>query len=213
MGSFFRFNGLRAAGTILGIFLAAPAGATSMVRLSTDQLIDGADAVVRGTVTEIWTERDDRGAVWTHAAVEVSEVLKGDADLSAVIVDQPGGTWGATTTYVAGVARFSVGEDAVFFLETLSSGHTVPVGMMQGKFSVQLDPFSRSEIVHRFAPPARQPYDARFIPLPAVGERVTLRDFEDQIRTHLEEGWNGEPIPGASNERLRRINRLAAGVK
>lgn len=213
MGSFSRLTGLRAAGVVLGITLAAPAGATSMVALTTAQLVDASDAVIRGTVTEVWTERDSGGTVWTHAQVEVHEVLKGDADLAAVIVDQPGGVWGGSATIVDGVARFSVGEDAVFFLETLGSGHTVPVGMLQGKFTVQMDPYTRAEIVQRYAPPVQRPYDARFLPLPSVANRTALTELEGEVRARVQNGWDGQPIPGASDARLHRINRLAAGVK
>lgn len=197
----------------LALAVLAPARATTMAPLTTPQLVDASDAVVRGTVTEVWTEPDAQGRVWTRASVVVQEVYKGDADATAVIVDQIGGAYGGKVTSVEGVARFSVGEEAVFFLETLGSGHTVPVGMFQGKYTVRLDPYSREEIVQRVIMPLRQSYDHRFLPLPDAELRLSLTDLEEQINARVIQGWDGQPIPGASTERLSRINRLQPGVK
>lgn len=199
-------TGLRAA-LALGLLVAAPAGATSMVPLSHAQLVDASDAIVRGQVVEVWVEQDSDGAVWTRAQIAVEEVLKGSPDLRVVVVDQQGGTYGAATTRVDGVARFSVGEDALVFLETLGSGHTVPVGMMQGKFTVRLDPYTRAALAQRFTVPSDRAYDHRFLPLPAADERLALTDFEAEIRDRVAAGWDGQPIPGADPARLRRATR------
>ena len=54
--------------------------------MSTDQLVAASELIVHGTVVEVWTERDDRGGIWTRAQVDVDEVYKGDTSLSAVVV-------------------------------------------------------------------------------------------------------------------------------
>ena len=189
------------------------ANATTMVHLSTDQLVDASDLVVRGTVTEVWTEPDAQGRIWTRAQVEVLDVLKGDADAEAVVVDQPGGDWGGMHTTVYSVARFSRGEDAVLFLEQSSDGRITPVGMFQGKFTVQLDPYSQVEVARQVLMPPNQRYDHRFLPLAAAPDRVTVDSLEAQVRDRVAAGWDGQPIPGASPDRLRRINRTQPGVK
>lgn len=186
----------------LGLTASAPAHATSMIELSTEQLVDASDLVVRGTVVEIWTEFAPDGWVWTRAQVEVSEVIKGQPGLEAVIVDQPGGVWAGMETRVPGSARFATGEDALFFLEDLRSGHTVTVGMTQGKFNIRLDPSTRQEIVQRLQAPANRPYKPDFMPLPAAEERITLQSFEQRILQRVAQGWDGQPIPGASSEQL-----------
>jgi len=187
---------------------AAPASATSMVQLTTNQLIDASESIVRGTVVEVWTELDEQGAVWTRAQVDVTEVLKGDAGQSAVIVDQRGGTYGGLSVDVGGAARFSVGEDVLLFLETLGAGHTVPVGWMQGKYTIQMDPYLRALTVRRFALPFRVAYDARFLPPVSDAQRVTLTDLEQQVHDRVEAGWDGSPVPGVSMDHLRQINRV-----
>lgn len=208
----------------------SPAEATSMIRLSTEQMVDASDAVVRGTVTDIWTEyTNDR--VWTYAQVEVTEVLKGDPGQDLLVISQPGGLWAHRQTTVAGAARFSLGEDAYFFVEHVSSaaggaslpgatgegwengGRTILVGMFQGKYNVQMDPYSRQEIVHRFAVGPHQEFDHRFLPLPPADQRLSTADFESRIRARVATGWDGQPIPGISSEKLRRINRLQEGAQ
>lgn len=182
------------------------ASATTLIELSNAQLIDASDTIVRGTVTEVWTEHDDQtGYVWTHAQIEVSRVYKGDTTMDLVIIEQPGGSWANRTTTVSGVARFSVGEDGIFFIEQRAE-RAMPVGMFQGKFNIQMDPYSQDWIVNRFPLPLGRDFDHRFIPLPAEADRVSLTDFEDQIADGVADDWNGTPVPGVSADRLRIIN-------
>jgi len=81
--------------------------------------------------------------------------------------------------------------------------------MFQGKFNVQLDPYTREHIVHRFHLSSSQSFDHRFIPLPPAGDRVSVDDFEQRILSRIEEGWDGQPIPGVRTEKLQQIS---AGV-
>ena len=190
---------------MLGALFSAPADA-SMVALSQDQLVDASTAIVRGKITEVWTEEDERGVVWTRAQVEVEETYKGNTTTKAYIIDQLGGRFGGNVTAMDAGTRFSVGEEAIFFLETLGNGRTSTVGLSQGKFTTRMDPYSQEKIVVRFAPMGRLKYDHRFIPLPKAEDRVYMADFVDRIQTRVEQGWDGSPIPGISNDRLRTIN-------
>ena len=194
--------------TMMGVLGSLPASATSMVALSQDQMVDASTAVVHGVVTEVWTEEDTKGVVWTRAQVEVRETYKGDTAVKAYIVDQIGGRFGGNTTGMAGTARFSIGEDAIFFLETLGNGRTTTVGLSQGKFTTRMDPYTQLQVVTRFAPPAHQKYDHRFIPLPAEDDRIYLSDFVERIQDRVQQGWDGQAIPGVSIERLQTINKI-----
>ncbi len=196
--------------TLLG---GSPAEATTLARLSTEQIVDASELIVRGTVVEVWSELDENGAVWTRAQVDVTEVLKGDPETATVVVDQRGGTYAGRTYETGGSARFSVGEDALLFLETLSGGHVVPVGLVQGKYTVRMDPYLRAPIAQRVSMPFGVEYDARFLPLPKNGTQLRLSDLEDQVRERVESGWDGNPIPGASQERLARINAARNALK
>lgn len=183
------------------------AHATTMIPLSINQMVDAADEVVKGTVTEVWTEPDAKtGLVWTYAQIEVSKTLKGSPG-PVVIIEQPGGTWGSTSAQVEGVARFSVGEEGYFFVEHLDSGHNVSVGMSQGKFNVIMDPYQKKEIAVRFPVHINRSFDHKFIPLPAENLRTPIDQFELSIIERVEKGWDGTPIPGTSLQRLQRISQ------
>ena len=87
----------------LALLLAlSTANATTMVPLSLDQLVDASDEIVKGRVTETWTEPDLKtGLVWTYAQIEVEYTLKG-APGSVVIIEQPGGKWGSKEAHIEG---------------------------------------------------------------------------------------------------------------
>jgi len=186
--------------------ISTPANATTMVPLSTPQMVDASDAIVRGTITEVWAEEDENGIVWTRAQIEVSHTYKGNDEKKAFIVDQLGGHFGGNVSSVPGAARFSPGEEGIFFLEHLGSGRTTTVGLSQGKFTLRLDPYSREFIAQRFAPAPGQAYDHRFLPLPTEAKKLFLTDLEDSIQQRIDVGWDGLQIPGKSMERLRSIN-------
>ena len=186
--------------------VSTPAMATTMVELTTNQLVDASNAIVRGVVTEIWTEEDKNGVVWTRIQLEVSETLKGDKTKKAYIVDQLGGGFGGNSTQFSGAARFSIGEDALFFLETLGNGRTTTVGLSQGKFTAKMDPYTQELIARRYAPGPRQKHDHRFIPLPVKDNVLFLSDLIETVEDRVEQGWDGKAIPGASMKRLQKIN-------
>lgn len=202
-------------GLALALAVAAAPGdasATTVARLSTEQLVDAAEFAFVGTVVDVWTEVDARGLVWTRAQVEVERPLKGAPD-TTMVVEQAGGAYGGVTTHVDGVARFSVGERGVFFVSTRGDDRIQLIGMAQGKYTVRMDPYSRAEIVQRFTQPLDRPYDHRFIPLPSAEQRVLFEDFVQQVEDRVELGWDGQPIPGISPDKLMLRNRLQPGVK
>jgi len=180
------------AGLITAMSLSSPAHAAYVLELSVEEMTDRATFVVRGTITEVWTDVDERGLVWTYAQVEPKQTLKGDNE-NVLIIEQIGGTWADKTTHVEGVPRFSVGEDAYFFLtqnDVVGSIHLI--GMTQGKYTVQLDPYTQDEIVHRFSVSPEIPFDHRFIPLPPEDKRVSVTRFEDRIMSRLSDGQHRE---------------------
>ena len=190
-----------------GMALSTTINATTMVQLSTPQMVDASDAIVRGTIVEVWTEEDANGIVWTRAQLEVSHTYKGQNVKDAYVIDQMGGRFGGNETSVSGRAYFSPGEEGIFFLERLGSGRITTVGLSQGKFTLRLDPYSQQKIVQRYTPAKGKAYDHRFIPLPEQAKRTFLIDLIDTIEQRVEAGWDGKPIPGASKARLERINR------
>ena len=189
------------------LWMATNAEATTMIPLSVEQMVDLSSTVVRGKVTNAWTEPDTTTqSVWTYAQVEVEKVFKGQITTDILVLEQPGGVWGTSETIVEGVARFSVGEEGYFFVESLDSGRSVTAGMFQGKYNIVFDPYSRQELAVRFPVHPSRDFDHRFIPLPPEKQRISVNVFEDQIETFVQDGWDGQAIPGVSLEKLERIN-------
>ncbi len=189
----------------------AQVNATTMSPLTQDQMTDASDLVVRGIVTETWTERDDIGRIWTRVQVEVNDTFKGDA-VEGVLISQMGGVYANDYQPMHGAPVFDVGEEGYFFLEHLEGGYTGVVGWWQGKYTVRLDPDSGQEMLVRFVVSQDAWYDHRFIPHPDVADRIYVDDFEAGLKTRVATGWDGEPIPGTSLERLERVNTVTTGV-
>lgn len=199
----------------LAVATVSPASATTVAPLTLDQMTDASDLVVRGTVESVWVEEDARGYAWTRAEVRVDASFKGNADVGDyVTVEAAGGTLAGRTTLVPGSARYSVGEETVLFLtDKPSKGVYGTVGMGVGKFTVRPHPLDGTPIVMRFVLAQDKAYDARFLPLPPAEQQVTLAAIENGVRTRATLGWDGQAIPGISNDRLRTINRLQPGVR
>ena len=194
---------------------ALPAGATTVAALSLEQMTDASDLVVRGVVESTWVDLDEHGHVWTRALVRVEETIKGDAAVDDyVTVEAAGGTIDGVTAAVPGSARYSVGEDTFLFLTDKPSHEAYgTVAMAAGKYTVHPDPRDGTPLVIQFAPSPKVAWDARFIPVPPVDQRVTLASMEERVRARVQLGWDGKPIPGMSDERLRSINRLQPQVR
>lgn len=199
-----------------GLWLASATGlvapiheahATTLADLSTDQLTDASTYIVRGTVKRVWTEVDDKQRVWTRAELDVTRVLKGPDRPTKLVIDSLGGFHEGVLVDSGLAARFSPDEEILVFLDSLMGGQRlVPVSEFLGKYTLRLDPDSSRQLAVRYTVPGRQRYDARFIPAPAPAERVYADDLVKSIESRLNVGWDGQPIPGISADKLRLIN-------
>lgn len=117
----------------------APAGATTVLELSTDELVDLADVVVDGHCTALET-RTWKGLTVTAYTFEVDEELKGAAtgELTVLV---PGGVLPdhdpPLIVHVAGAPRLAVDDRALLFLTDAGdgAGHFV-TGFSQGVYRV-----------------------------------------------------------------------------
>ena len=120
---------------LLGILVAPPAQATVMIYLNNKELTERASVVVRGMVVRKQVVEIE-GHLWTDSHVRVIESLKGGLAKGHVLrLRQPGGETRTLGEHVAGVARFTVGEEVLVFARRVASHH-VPVGMCLGKFRI-----------------------------------------------------------------------------
>jgi hypothetical protein len=112
-----------------------PLSATSVRRLSFEELVQTANFIIQGSVVDSRTYRSNDGKlILTSYTINVQENLKGSSG-STLIVTTVGGRIGNTILHVAGVPVFQPGETAVLFLEKTGAFTTV-VGLNQGKFAI-----------------------------------------------------------------------------
>lgn len=149
---------------LLPLLALAPLGALASVvlQLSVEELTTRSPLVVHGTVHRVESGWDDeRAKLWTWAEVVVRETLKGPR-LTTVLVKQPGGVVGEFGQAVAGVARFTPGEEVVLFLEPAPDEDKVWVPFSLSASKVALVDWRGAKVARRdlsglsFAVPGRR---------------------------------------------------------
>lgn len=190
--------------------LAGTAHATSFAPLTIEQFTDASTWIVRGRVIEMWTTLEDDGTVWTHARLDVSEILKGERNTDSLVVSTIGGTYGDRYAFMPGAASFSLEEDVFVFLHRQAKGRLVPVSWTHGKYTVRRAPGERDLYVRQFEVTAPdQSFDHRFLAHPPPAARTSLSDLQERVRARLATGWDGHDIPGMRREQLEEINTPA----
>jgi hypothetical protein len=182
---------------ILFVVLLAMARATTVVPPDMTQLVDEADAIYRGRVTDVQArrvERPDGGSVIkTFVTVAVDRVLKG-AEVKETTLEFLGGTIGDETLEVGGMPQFTVGDRGIVFVQNNGQQFCPLVRLMHGRYRIQKDSASGREFVARDnGRPLKQAADvvlpmteAAVTATPAeVANALTPEAFEAEIGTTL----------------------------
>ena len=132
--------------SLLPVLLFFPAiRATTLARLSLEQLAAGSDAVARVRF-ERAESRWENGSIWTVTTFDVAETLKGQLP-GEIEVRLPGGRVGHLTSTVDGTPKFSPGNEAIVFLQRSPAGGFTVAGWVEGSFRISRDPRTGSETV------------------------------------------------------------------
>lgn len=134
---------------ILGLAGATLASATTLVRMSLDQLTQAASNVVQGHVvsqTSQWNATHTQ--IITLTTIAVDSNVKGNTP-ATVVVRQLGGTVGHYRVYVPDTVHFYTQSKYMLFLEHAPSNATQYrlVGMMEGAYRIYTDTQTRQERV------------------------------------------------------------------
>lgn len=167
---------------------SAPLGATTLARMSLDELVEAAQVVAR--VSCLQNEaRWENGEIWTFTSFEVVETLKGVAP-RLVTVRLLGGRVGHVISAVEGVPRFRPGEEAVLFLERTREGDFSVTSWVQGTFRIRMDAQTGEESVtqdsSRFAvfDPATHGFH------PSGVRQMPLEVLKQRVAEAIERQWN-----------------------
>lgn len=120
------------------LILASAAFGTTLVAVDLPALTHSAELIAIGTVRASAARLTKDGSrIVTDTEIQLSEVLKGKAAGTTVIVIQAGGVVGELGQKVEGTARFTVGEEVVVFLDRRGTERFAVTAMHQGKFRVE----------------------------------------------------------------------------
>lgn len=165
---------------ILGLTLAGvTAGATTLEKLSLDDMVQKSTAIVRARATG--SSSILRGSmIYTVYRLQVAEVLKGSMPPGAAEVHVPGGTYGRYRQSIAGSPVLEPGVDYVLFLWTSPRGLVQVIGLSQGVFEVKQGASGEPVLV-------RGRIDAEFVDAAGraavdTGMSVSLGSLRESIR-------------------------------
>jgi hypothetical protein len=151
--------------------------ATTVPRLTFEQLTDASEVIAAGEVTQSWAAWDsEHKYIWTHYRLAVSETAKGPRS-SSVEFAEPGGALGNSSMTIAGTVTYGVGERVAIFLSRMPNGYLRTAGWAQGKYT--LDASGR---LHGYAAMGEETVNAD---KPAAG--VSLRSLDGMSFAELKQ--------------------------
>jgi len=123
---------------ILALMMLLTVAATTLQRMSVDDLVGQSTGIVRATAAPV-SSFQRNGMIYTTYRLEVSEALKG-SPAGMVQVAVPGGDYRGLHQSVVGSPALRAGTEYVIFYWTGPSGTNYLVGLGQGLFEVHRDP-------------------------------------------------------------------------
>jgi hypothetical protein len=129
----------------------ASAWATTLRKLSIDDMIQQSTAIVRVKVTGSSTAFRDKD-IYTYYQLQVIENMKSGSTSSmtqSLAVAVPGGAAKGIRQMVAGAPVLASGQEYVIFLWTSKSGLTQVIGLSQGLFAVTQNSAGAAVIVRQ----------------------------------------------------------------
>jgi hypothetical protein len=123
--------------------------ATTVIPPTFDQLVQQAEVIFQGTVTNVRSVWEGEGAqrhIDTYVTFQVQESVKGNAGASYTI-RMLGGTVGDETMEVTDTPKFNVGDLDILFVEHNNEQFVPLVGIKHGRFHVQRDEQTGRDVV------------------------------------------------------------------
>ena len=129
---------------LLAVLIVTAPGvkATTVIPPTFDELVNQAELIFQGNVTEAKSEWVGEGAqrhIMSYVTFKVDDVLKGDPGQSYTI-RMLGGTVAGETMEVSDAPKFKVGDKDILFVQNNGSQFIPLVGIMHGRFHVRGNP-------------------------------------------------------------------------
>lgn len=167
-------------GFVLMLVLVLPAGASTFLAMSWEDLVGKADSVVAGRVVEVTSYWNREGtAILTEAVIEVDSSILGDAP-SVVRVRTFGGQVGDYKIVAHGFPTFERNEKLLLFLEPAEDGFHKVLGYQQGELRIRTDKSGREIAVPTWTAGSANILKADGTPAPAP-RALPLADLVQKI--------------------------------
>jgi hypothetical protein len=167
--------------------MPAALGATVIAPAEFREIVNGADIIAYGRVSDTTVEMsDDRKLVDTLVTMQVGTYLKGGPG-ETLVFKVPGGQVGRFRNVMVGAPQFVAGEEAVVFLNVRGSGLPIVFGLNQGVFRVRLDDQTKRRVVTPPALMARGEAPEAIVRGSVERRPVPLETFGAQVQTVLAE--------------------------
>lgn len=169
---------------VTALLASVPLRATTLQRLSLEEMTQQSTAIVRAKVTG--SSPALRGnEVWTFYQLQILETLKG-RETNQIQVAVPGGAAAGLRQIVAGAPALRSGAEYVLFLWTGRSGLTQVIGLSQGLLSVSRDQQGRVSLVRPASKEIMLGSDLK--PVTDPGLRLGWNEFRGRVRAQIGAG-------------------------
>jgi len=126
-----------------------PMTATTVIPPTFEQLVQQAELIFQGTVTDVHSVWEGEGAqrhIDTYVTFQIGENVKGNAGASYTI-RLLGGTVGDKTMEVTDTPKFKIGDRDILFVEHNNEQFVPLVGINNGRFHVQRDEQTGRDVI------------------------------------------------------------------
>lgn len=134
----------------LWIFLGLTAAqATTVIPPTFDELVEKAEIIFQGTVTNVssqWVGEGAQRRIMSYVTFKVEDAMKGAAG-DTYTLRMLGGTVDGETMEVSDAPKFEVGGREIVFVENNGSQFIPLVGIMHGRFHLKKDDQTGTEFV------------------------------------------------------------------
>jgi hypothetical protein len=166
---------------------ASTAGATTVQKLSLQELAKRSDAIAVAVVEDATARYDANKEIYTYITLRVLDPVKGAHKDETLTIRQIGGTVGSIASVVSGMPTFKKGEEVVVFLSQKDpAGYPWVMGLQQGKYSVSLDDKGQKRVRNELGDLKLMSLDGSVSDGAKVSSDMPLQAFLDGIRTGLD---------------------------
>lgn len=125
---------------VLSLLMCAPAHGLSVVSRSFDELVQRADLVLVGTVSDVHSEFAagglDQNTIFSYVNFRELQVVKGRVATEEYVLRVPGGVVGRFAQDYPGVPAFQIGQRYLVFIRGNQRDFFPVVGITQGMFRI-----------------------------------------------------------------------------